>query len=189
EGESVMPPRIPMRSLRLVSLLALSAGVLLAGAGPSQQPGKDAQKAAKQAQKAAEKAAKQEVKLKEAMFLKEAYILMAMANHDYQGHRAKAMHQVEAAVKILDGSIMKNGTNGQKVVAHQQDIDAAQAAFIAKHQGKVHEPQALSDLQMKQALQLVINVEKAVAKLKQKDGVLGHLKNAIQQTPTARKVA
>ncbi len=180
---------IAIHPLRLIGLPALLAGLLLASAGQSQQPGKTAQKAAQQAQKAAQEAAVQEVKLKEAMVLKEAFILMAMANHDYQGHRAKAMRQVEAAVRILDASIMHHGTNGQKVVAHQQDIEAARTAFLAKHQGAVHEPQALSDLQMRHALQRLVNVEVAVAKLKQKDGVLGHLKNAIREINIALKVA
>src|SRR5262245_34413622 len=59
-------------------------------------------------------AADQQVKFNEAEALREAYILMAAANNAYAGHRGKAMNQVQAAVKLLDKSVLKKGTTGQK---------------------------------------------------------------------------
>src|SRR5262249_1078309 len=65
-------------------------------------------------------AAQQEVKAREAEVLREAYLFLAGAGPDDAGHRAKAMRQVHQAVEILDKRILKNGTQGQKVVALQE---------------------------------------------------------------------
>jgi hypothetical protein len=132
-------------------------------------------------------AAQQEVKSKEAEILREAYILMAAANHNYDGHRVKAMHQVEEAVGILDKSIFKKGTNGQRVLALKEDIAAAQAKFIAQHSAKEHEPQALSDLQMREAGAMLLNVRGALEK-NQQGKVLHHVDEAIKQVNIALKI-
>jgi len=57
--------------------------------------------------------------------LDDAYATLANADHDYKGHRAKAMRQIEAAVAELGG----------KISGH----------------GKKHEPQGTSDAQLKAA--------------------------------------
>src|SRR5207253_9265626 len=122
-----MPEWLKVRTFRLAGLTAaLFAGLLFAGAGQSGQPSEQAKQKGKQKGKASA-----EVKLKESEALKEAYILMAGANHDYDGHRARAMHQVHEAIKILDTSILKDGTNGEKVVALEEEIAAARAKFAA----------------------------------------------------------
>jgi hypothetical protein len=158
--------------------LALLAGLLCAGAGESRaQPGK-------RAVPKAQEAAKQGVKLKESHVLKEAYVLMAMGDHTYDGHRARAMHQVEAAVKMLDESIMHKGTNGQKLLALQSEIAAARTAFLAKHQATVHESQALSDLQMRAALGLLVQVDRALVQQNQ-SRVRAHVEQAIQEVRVA----
>ena len=41
----------------------------------------------------------------EAGMLRQAYIILATGDHDYKGHRVKAMHQIEAAAKLLGMSI------------------------------------------------------------------------------------
>jgi hypothetical protein len=71
--------------------------------------------------KAAQKKAKEEAKKKadvlnagELDMLRKAYVLLAGANHDYDGHRVKAMGAVNAAAKILEGSLVKKGTPQQK---------------------------------------------------------------------------
>ncbi|MFO0810849.1 MAG: hypothetical protein U0746_19650 [Gemmataceae bacterium] len=135
----------------------------------------------------AQQAAKTEVKVKEAGVLKDAYILMAMANHDYDGHRAKAMAQVEDAIKILDQSIMKAGTNGQKLVALQQEIAVAREAFEAKHQAPINRPQALSNLQMGEAGKLLLAVHGTLVQQKQGKALLDHVDAAIKQVDTALK--
>ena len=57
--------------------------------------------------------------------LDDAYATLAHADHDYKGHRVKAMKQVELAVQELGG----------KISGH----------------GKGHEPQGTSDAQLKAA--------------------------------------
>lgn len=157
-------------SLRPAALAAVFAGLLFVGDGQSRQPpGKPADKQAKQA-----------VKVQEAVTLKDAYVLIAMADHDYDGHRVKAMGHVEHAIKRLDDSIMKNGTNGQKVIAAQDEIAVARAKFLAKQRGPLPEGQKLSDLQMREALQLIAKVHGASAVQKQPK-VHEHVGNAIKQ--------
>jgi len=166
-----MPARTPVR---LAALTAAFAGLLFAGDGRSRaQPGK-----------AAAKAKQAEVKVKEAAVLKKAYILLAMGDHTYDGHRVKAMAQVEEAIKILDRSVMATGTKGQKVVAAQQEVAAARAAFIAKHQGIVHESQAASDLQLREAARLLAEVRPALVNHKQPK-VREHVDHAIKQVEIA----
>ena len=61
--------------------------------------------------------------------LDDAYATLAQANHDYKGHRARAMKQIEAAVKELGGAI--------------------------SGKGKGHEPQGTSDAQLRAAQSLL----------------------------------
>jgi phage shock protein A len=104
---------------------------------------------------------------------------MAMANHDYDGHRGKAMGNVESAVKLLDHSIMKKGTGNQKVLALEEEITSARAKFLAKHEGTVHEPQAISDMQMREAYVLIRDMTPGLAELKQ-PRVEEHVKKALE---------
>ena len=57
--------------------------------------------------------------------LNDAYATLAQANHDYKGHRVRAMKQIEAALNVL----------GEKISG----------------QGKGHEPQGTSDAQLRAA--------------------------------------
>lgn len=61
--------------------------------------------------------------------LDEAYATLAQADHDYKGHRVRAMKQIDAAL----------GEIGAKVSGH----------------GKKHEPQGTSDAQMRAAEDLL----------------------------------
>jgi hypothetical protein len=46
--------------------------------------------------------------------LRQAYVTLAMADHDYKGHRAEAMKQIEAAAKILRADIRGDGRGHEK---------------------------------------------------------------------------
>jgi hypothetical protein len=169
------------RWLRLGNLMgAVLALLLFAGAGSSRQ-------LAEQARQKGKQKAKAEIKLKESEALKEAYILMAGANHDYDGQRAKAMHQVAEAIKSLDTSILKNGSNGEKVVALEEEITAARAKFAAKRSVPVHEVQQLSDLQMREAHRLLVEVHSAMAQRNQPK-VREHVDTAVKHVETALKI-
>src|SRR5262249_16041863 len=141
---NVMPASRSVPALCLVGALVwLAPADCLAQTKPN--PNKAAEQAAKEQQRALEKAAKQrqailkkaakehkkrveevrklvqeEYKGKESEALKEAYVLVAAANHDYDGHRGKAMKQIELAFDVLDRNIMKNGSLQQRVKTLQQ---------------------------------------------------------------------
>jgi hypothetical protein len=99
--------------------------------------------------------------------LREAHALLVHANHDYDGHRAKAAEAVHKALKEL-------GYEHKK----------APAGATPAAQTKVHEPQAASDAQMKQALQLLGGVQfngkhpKAAA----------HVEHAVREIKTALSI-
>jgi hypothetical protein len=72
----------------------------------------------------------------EAGLLREAYARLYVADHDYKGHRVRAMRQIEAAAAILGVEL--------------------------KGDGKGHEPQATSDAQLRQARDLLGQITGAV---------------------------
>jgi hypothetical protein len=122
----------------------------------------------------------------EAHVLREAYILMAIANPLYRGEREKAMDHVARAVQILDHTIMKHGTNGQKVVAIEEEIRAARASFLAKIAPPLHESPLLSNLQMNVAGVLLVDVRAALVLEKQRrKDVLHHVNHAIDHVTLA----
>jgi hypothetical protein len=172
-------------------------------------PDKAAEKAAKEQEKAAEKAQKEAMKLaqaqhkkaieaaqkmlreeykgKESEALKTAYVLMAAANGDYDGHRAKAMKHVENAFEGLDANIMKNGTLQQRIKTAQEENAAAKAKILGKNASALHEVQALSDAQMFKGAAIVHVINQA-AVFKAQAGVHGHLQKALVEAETALKI-
>ena len=86
--------------------------------------------------------------------LVQAYTTLEQADHDYKGHRVAAMKQIEAAAKLLGVDV--------------------------RGDGKGHEPQGVSDTQLRTAQGLL---EQARAEL---TGVpLRHVNQAIAQISTA----
>ena len=91
----------------------------------------------------------------EAGWLRQAYGLLSLADHDYQGHRVRAMKQIEVAAKHLGVTL--------------------------RGDGKGHETQATSDTQLRNAQALLVQ---ASGGLKPGQG-LAHVKLAIAQLNTA----
>lgn len=58
--------------------------------------------------------------------LREAYFTLAAADHDYKGHRAAAMKQIEQAVKLLGGDVKGDGKNRERQGASDAQLRAAQ---------------------------------------------------------------
>ena len=87
--------------------------------------------------------------------LRQAYIILSAADHDYKGHRVKAMKAIEAACTLL-------GTN-------------------ISGDGKGHEKQPISDVQLRQALSLVQQAEGQVPAGKGQKKILAHLDKAISE--------
>ena len=52
----------------------------------------------------------------EAKALTRAYRILATGDHDYKGHRVKAMHQIEAAAKLLGVDLTGSANDKQKQV-------------------------------------------------------------------------
>jgi hypothetical protein len=97
----------------------------------------------------------------EAGMLHRAYRILATGDHDYKGHRAKAMHAVEAAAKLLG-------------------LDLSGDA-------KDREKQVLSDDKMREAQGLISNVMNS-AEVKDQKHVTKHLGEAMDQIKAALSV-
>jgi len=82
--------------------------------------------------------------------LRRAHRLLVEADHDYDGHRAKAAQAVHAALKEL-------GYQHKKVqpVSPAANGAVAPPATAKARQPKMHEPQATSDAQLREALQIL----------------------------------
>lgn len=99
--------------------------------------------------------------------------LLDSANHDYAGHRATAAHEVSLALHLLNnaggtqgkkanggapGGNGNNGGNGPKAGKKNNGNNPAKAQKnnnAKAGQGKMTEPQAVSDAQLKQAAQII----------------------------------
>jgi hypothetical protein len=97
----------------------------------------------------------------EAQMLRDAYRILATGDHDYDGHRVRAMHAVEAAGKLLG-----------------MDLDGDL---------KDRTPQALSDDKMREAEGL-INKVLGNAEVKDQKRIVKHLDEAVKQIHTALKI-
>ncbi len=94
-----------------------------------------------------------------ARLLREAYHLLATADHDYDGHRARAMHNTAEAARLI-GVRLRGG-------------------------GKAGEVQATSDEQLRKAQGVL---EQALSPLAGRGKVIEHLNSAISQISIALKI-
>jgi hypothetical protein len=117
-------------------------------------------------------------KVEEAEVLWEAYVLLADANHDYDGHRARAVGQVKDALRLLDASIMRKGTPAEKAVTAAEEKMARAAVAARNKLPKDVEAQRLSDEQLRVARELLVRVDAALAQGKQVKAA-EHVRNAI----------
>jgi hypothetical protein len=97
----------------------------------------------------------------EAGRLRSAYLILATGDHDYKGHRVKAMHQIEAAAKFL----------GMNLAGDTKD----------------KQPQPLSDAKLREAQGLLQNVLGA-AEVKNEKHVTKHITEAINQINIALSI-
>jgi hypothetical protein len=61
--------------------------------------------------------------------LAEAYGLMKRADHDYKGHRARAMHQVEAAARLLGEGLGGDGRGHEAQGTSDDQLREAQSVL------------------------------------------------------------
>jgi hypothetical protein len=67
----------------------------------------------------------QVVNFSEARALTGAYRILATGDHDYKGHRVKAMHQIETAGKLLGMSLAGDAKDRQKQVLSDDKLREA----------------------------------------------------------------
>jgi hypothetical protein len=97
--------------------------------------------------------------------LTQAYSTLASADHDYQGHRVKAMHAIRKAARLMGSKIAGDG----------------------KAQGKGQEQQTLSDSQLRSVQGMLQQVRGSVSGRKQQL-VVQHINEAIQHLSTALSI-
>ncbi len=97
----------------------------------------------------------------EAGMLRNAYIILATGDHDYKGHRVRAMRQIEAAADLL----------GMDVRGDAKD----------------RQPQPLSDAKLREAQGLLQSVLGA-AEVKSQKRVSKHITEAINQISVALSI-
>lgn len=138
---------------------------------------------------AAGAAAKQAIKLDELATLKSAKKLLEEANHDYKGHRAKAVHAITQAIHELEHRGAKGA--GKHLKTAPKTAAAKATVHAAKANGAkapaVHEAQGVSDAQLRAAQQLLL---KAQAELNtgKHPKASAHVQTAIQELQTALKI-
>ena len=109
--------------------------------------------------------------------LHHAHSLLAAANHDYDGHRAKAAESISHAMHEL-GWHHHQGHSTALALAHN-------IAFGFGGAAKVHEPQAQSDAQLKQAGQLLVGLQGHVPNTHK---AAAHVQHAINEINIALKI-
>ncbi len=62
-----------------------------------------------------------------ANLLSQAYAALSVADHDYQGHRVKAMKHIEVAAKVLGVTLAGNGTGHEPQATSDQQLHTAQS--------------------------------------------------------------
>jgi hypothetical protein len=179
----------PPVALRVAALLA---ALICAVQGHADTPkaapaSKRSSKATSKGLTPAELAALTQLQFNEAELLRGAYVFLSSANASYAGHRAKAMTEIQTAIKMLDASILKNGTP-QQIAAQASDNAAGRAKAIAKSFATVYTGQALSDAQLRAASGLLVGIEPALKTNKQTK-VLTHVHKAAKEIVTALKTS
>lgn len=120
-----------------------------------------------------------------------AKALLEKADHDYEGHRAKAAHEISAAIHELSANHKKKPGTG-KAQAKPQNPNGKKAAAGAKGKGsgkgkgKLKEPQAVSDAQLKEAQKLLANALTKMPASHPK--AVENIKAAIAELTTALKI-
>jgi hypothetical protein len=118
--------------------------------------------------------------------------LLQNADHDYQGHRAMAVHHVGKAIHVLGGHHHHTQTGStNKPTATPAVVNPQAAAQAGNVQGvKNPLPQEVSDAHLKQALQQLQTIQQQLANSTGKNHgqAAGELQNAIAELNTALKI-
>ena len=116
--------------------LALAAAISVQGAGNTTQPNTPVPAARKQAAVGGLVANGTAISL-----LNQAYALLSAADHDYKGHRARAMHCIRAATRELGAPIKGEGKGGEAQATSDAQLRNAQALLQQALPGFTGKPQ------------------------------------------------
>jgi hypothetical protein len=175
------------RPLPLLSVVALLVALALPAASQAQNKRKPPPPPPPQKQGRAPSIAPGTLQFQEATALRQAFVLLAAGNHDYGGHRWKAMKAVKAALLPLDDFVLKHGTAEMKAATALGKEAVASAEAAASKAPKVHEPPPASDALLRQAAQLLGQVRPTLV-ANQQQHVLNHVNRAIGEIKAALKV-
>lgn len=122
--------------------------------------------------------------------LHQAHTLLANADHDYNGHRAKAAEHISHAIRELGGQHHANGgTNGgtrifgATIGGNKGHGNGAKAG--GANGNRMREPQAQSDAQLQKALGLIEGVSGHVSNTHKASQ---HIQSAVAELSTALQV-
>jgi hypothetical protein len=73
--------------------------------------------------------------------LDQAYTLLSSANHDYKGHRIRAMHAIKAAARELGATLSGEGKGGENQQSSDAQLRSAQSLLQQAVTGLVGRPQ------------------------------------------------
>ena len=90
--------------------------------------------------------------------LESAHHLLASADHDYDGRRAKAMEEIKKAIHELRGGKEKTGTSTGTTGTAAATVKAPKVK-VANAKAHVKESQAASDAKLREALSMISGVE------------------------------
>jgi hypothetical protein len=127
------------------------------------------------------------VRFEQAQALRMAYVALAAGNHDYAGKRVQAMHAIREGIRDLDAFVLKNGTGPLKQATRRGEAAIARAGNRSRKAGAINEPQAVSDVLLRDAAGIVGLVRPSLAGDKQHD-VLRHVDAALRDVNVALKV-
>ena len=134
-------------------------------------------------------AIKQAVKLDEIATLRSAKKLLEEANHDYQGHRAKAVHAIHQAIGEIEHHGAKTGvkqtTANPAAAVAKANVRAATAK--TNKTPAVHESQINSDVQLRAAQELLVKVQSELATGKHPKAI-AHVQLALQELQIALQI-
>ena len=112
-----------------------------------------------------------------------AHKLLAVADRDYKGHRAKAAREVRNAMKSLSYRHHSRVAQPGAAVAAAAGANAAKTAATTP---AVHKPQAISDNQLRQAQQILLGLATQLNGSRPKVGT--HVTAAIGEINTALSI-
>lgn len=170
--------RRKLLALPLLGVLALLAGLAVPAAGqadnkkPNPQPPAPNKGKGRPGQGG-------KVQFEEAKALRQAFLQLAAANHDYDGHRVKAMGAIKQALGMLDGFVLKHGNRQLQEATRGGQAAIAQAEQAAGLSRPLNEPQAVSDAALRRAAAILGQVRPILVQRNQR--------NVLGQVDTARR--